>query len=439
MMLEKIAKELKARKDLAGWSVRHIINRQAQVYLVGKKTESQRTVLDERYRIEVFRETSGPDGKQGIGVGNVSMLPDGDIQAAIGKASLVAGLVCNPMHTIPAPAPLPDVPVLDKEIKKDALGTLKKVSDEMLAAGSKQGDVRLTSAEGYAEMNTIHHLNSRGVDVQDEMTNINIEFVLQCKKGDQEVETFREYGRRRAADLNVQAEVKQYAQMTLDLTQAGSPPNWQGPVVLRDNALVVFVAGDDLTAGVMQSKSLASQKFAKVTEFEIGKSIFRGEVTGDPLTVWANRCIPYSTASNRFDEEGLPAQRVELIRDNKLVNFIAGQRYADYLKLPPTGAFGGMEIPAGKWEEKTLLEEPYMEVALFSWFNPDNITGDFATEIRLGYIVENGVRKPFKGGQLIGNYLDALANVRWSRETASLGHYLGPRIARFGNMKIAGD
>ena len=439
MMLEKISKALKARKELVGWSVRHIINRQAQVYLVGKKMESQRTVIDERYRIEVFRETNGPDGKQGMGVGDVSMLPDGDIQAAIEKASLVAGLVCNPMHTIPAPAPLPDVPVLDEGLKKDALGTLKQATDEMLAAGSEQGEVRLTSAEGFAEVNTIHHLNSRGVDAEDETTNINLEFVLQYKKGDEEVETFREYGRRRAADLDIQAEVKQYAQLTLDLMQAGPPPNWQGPVVLRNNALVVFVAGDYLSSGVLQSKCSASQKFAKVSELEIGKSVFRGEVTGDPLTAWANRCIPYGIASNRFDEEGLPAQRVELIRENKLVNFAASQRYADYLKLPPTGAFGGVEVPPGKWDNASLLEEPYMEVALFSWFNPDNITGDFATEIRLGYIVENGVRKPFKGGQLIGNYLDALANVRWSKETAFLGHYLGPRTARFGNLKIAGE
>jgi predicted Zn-dependent protease len=439
MTLDKITEALKGRKELAGWSVRHLINRQAQVYLVGKKMESQRTVLDERFRIEVFRETTAADGRQGMGVGEVSMLPDGDIQSAIEKASLVAGLVCNPPHTIPAPAPLPDVPVLDMEIKKDALGTLTRVAEEMLAAGAAQGDVRLTSGEGFAELNTIHHLNSRGVDVEDELSNINIEFVLQVKKGDEEVETFREYGRRRASDLELQVEVGRNAQMTLDLLQAGPPPNWQGPVVLRDNALVTFVAGDHLTFGVLQSKCSAAQKFAKVSEFEIGKSVFRGEVTGDPLNVWANRTIPYGIASNRFDEEGLPAQRVELIRDNQLVNFTASQRYADYLKLPPTGAFGGVEIPAGKWETGALLEEPYMEVALFSWFNPDNVTGNFATEIRLGYIVENGVRKPFKGGQLIGNYFEALANVRWSSDTGLMGNYLGPRTARFGNMKIAGD
>jgi len=98
-----------------------------------------------------------------------------------------------------------------------------------------------------------------------------------------------------------------------------------------------------------------------------------------------------------------------------------------------------VELPPGKWEAASLLAEPYVEIALFSWFNPDNITGDFATEIRLGYLVENGTRKPFKGGQLIGNYIDALADVRWSSETGFLGHYLGPTTARFGNLKIAGD
>ena len=72
------------------------------------------TVSNERYRIEVFRRTTAPDGTEGMGVGDISLLPGGDIQAAIDKASLVAGLVCNPMQTISAPAPLPDVPVLDK-------------------------------------------------------------------------------------------------------------------------------------------------------------------------------------------------------------------------------------------------------------------------------------------------------------------------------------
>jgi predicted Zn-dependent protease len=85
----------------------------------------------------------------------------------------------------------------------------------------------------------------------------------------------------------------------------------------------------------------------------------------------------------------------------------------------------------------TLLHEPYVEVIEFSWFHPDRITGDFASEIRLGYLVQGGKRKAFKGGQLIGNYMQALANVRWSAETGYFGSYLGPHTARFEGLKIA--
>ena len=52
--------------------------------------------------------------------------------------------------------------------------------------------------------------------------------------------------------------------------------------------------------------------------------------------------------------------------------------------------------------------------------------------------VENGTRKPFRGGQLIGNFLDALANVCWSAETGFFGNYLGPQAARFNDLKLAG-
>ena len=128
-----------------------------------------------------------------------------------------------------------------------------------------------------------------------------------------------------------------------------------------------------------------------------------------------------------------------MIKDNNLVTFHASQRYAEYLNVPATGAFGGVELPPGKTTASALLEEPYIEIIQFSWFHPDLVTGDFASEIRLGYLVENGVRKPFKGGQLIGNYMDALADVRWSTETGFFGNYLGPHTARFNNLKVSGD
>jgi hypothetical protein len=57
----------------------------------------------------------------------------------------------------------------------------------------------------------------------------------------------------------------------------------------------------------------------------------------------------------------------------------------------------------------------------------------------LGYIADGAVRTPFKGGMLVGNVLDALADVRWSAETGFYGDYQGPTTARFGKLAVAGQ
>lgn len=439
MMLKKIIDTLNGRKDITAWTVRHIVSDGTQMYAVPKQIESQRTTASESYKVDVLCNTSGPDGSSAVGSGDVTLLPGDDIKAAIDKATLVASLVTNPVHSIPKPAPIPEVSLVDEKLKDDPVNVMNELMENIRTTASNDPRVYLTAAECFGDIETTHLVNSHGMDAEQETTSVAIEFVLQAKRDEQETESFVELSRRRIADLHPEAEIEHSATYTLDLLNAGSAPTRQGAVVLRNDALAMFAAGEPLAGGVFQTLGSAASKYAKISSWEIGKSVFAGEVKGDPLTVWANRCIPYGTTSNRFDNEGVPAQRVELIKFNKLVTFVASQRYAEYLEIPVTGAFGGVELPPGKIEASTLLQEPYIEIAQFSWFNPDPVTGNFATEIRLGYLVENGERTPFKGGQLIGNYMEALADVHWSAETGFFGNYLGPHTARFSDLKVSGE
>jgi len=437
-MIHKIVDALKKRSELTGWTVRHIQTRESQVYLVPHGIESQRTVGGERYLIDVLRSTTAEDGAPAVGSGNSSLLPGDDIDHAIDQAALVAGLVSNPVHGLPGPAALPDVELCDTTLQKDASNVMRDVMERLQTYASRHPEARLTAAESFGEVRHTRLVNSRGIDAEQESTQIDIEFVLHARKGDRDSETFHAMTRRRASDLALESIMDHQARCTLDLLDAEAPASWQGPVILRGDALTVFMAGDNLNGSVIQTLSNAGSKYAKFSPWEVGNSVFRGEAQGDPLTVWANRAMPFGVGSDRFDAEGLPAQRVELIRENKLQAFAANQRYSEYLQIPATGDFGNIELPAGKTPAAALLVEPYVEVVQFSWFNPDTITGDFATEIRFGYWVENGVRKPFKGGQLVGNYMDALANVRWSAETGFYGGYLGPHTARFSGLKLSG-
>jgi predicted Zn-dependent protease len=438
MMLTQIVEALKKRNDLAGWTVRHVRTREAQIYAVPNGIESERAVDGERYLIDVLRNTTTKEGAQAVGSGDAALLPGGDIQAAIEQAALVAGLVANPVYGVPDPSTLPDIQLSDGIVKSDASGAMRDVMQRMQTAAAKYPDVRLTAAECFGQIRNTHLVNSRGIDAGEESTLIELEYVLHGQKGDRESETFDAMMRRRISDLDVEAAIANRARYTLDLLEATAPSSWQGPVVLRGDALTIFLAGDELNGSVIQTLAAASSKYGKFSSWEVGQSVFHGEVKGDALTIWANRALPYGVASDRFDAEGLPAQRVELIRENKLATFSANQRYAEYLNIPSTGAFGNIELPAGKTPASELLAEPHVEIIQFSWFNPDTVTGDFATEIRFGYLVENGMRKPFKGGQLVGNYMDALANVCWSSETGFFGTYLGPHTARFNDLKIAG-
>jgi PmbA protein len=311
--------------------------------------------------------------------------------------------------------------------------------ERMQAAVASEPGVRLTAGECFGEIHATHLVNSRGIDAEQESTQVDIELVLHSQKGERESEIFDELTRRRISDLNLESVVEERVQMTRDVLDAQAPASWQGPVVLRNEALTVFLAGDHLNESVIHTLASAAAKYSRLSSWEVGKPVFRTEVLGDPLTVWANRTLPFGIASNRFDAEGLPAQRVQLIRENELGAFTSSQRYADYLQIPATGDFGNIEIPAGTRPAAELLAEPYLEVVQFSWFNPNPITGDFATEIRFGYVVRDGKRTPFKGGQLIGNYMDALANVHWSAEMGFFGAYLGPQAARFNDLKVSGE
>ncbi|HMK08302.1 MAG TPA: metallopeptidase TldD-related protein, partial [Anaerolineales bacterium] len=174
-----------------------------------------------------------------------------------------------------------------------------------------------------------------------------------------------------------------------------------------------------------------------ISTWEPGASIFRGDVRGDPLTVWSTRLLPFGSHAGGFDGDGLPGQRTLLVEDGIFRAYAASQRYAAYLAVPATGDVADLELSPGTVPAAELLSEPHVEIVAWSWFSPEPTSGDFASEIRLGYLVEDGNCKPFSGGLLVGNLLEALADVRWSAETAFHGSYQGPTTARFASLRVA--
>ncbi|MCJ7717605.1 MAG: metallopeptidase TldD-related protein [Anaerolineales bacterium] len=437
-MLEKIKQTLQGNKNIKAWIIRQETINSSQQYELKDKTESLRAVNTESYTIDVLCDSKDAEDKPSSGLGTISILPGGEIESAIEKAVLTAQLVHNEPYDFAAPASIPEIELADEEYLKDPAGEIKKILSTLKETTASYPHVRLTAAECFGQEKIIHLISSKGIDAKQKETEIYLQWVYIGGTGEEEVETFAEIYRRRISDLNLKEEAALRAQYTSDLLVAEGPTSYSGPIVVQGPTLTVMVAGEMLAGSVIDTLSSAALKYSGETPWEIGQSIFREDVKGDDFNLWANRQLPYGIPSNAFDKEGIPAQRIALVKDNKLASFIADQRYAHYMNLTPGGSFGSMEIPAGKTPLAEFQVGSYIEIAEYSWFNPNSVTGDFACEIRLGYIIEDGVKKPFKGGLLVGNLLDALADMNWSQETGFYGNYLGPRAARFNNLKIAG-
>src|SRR5258707_9067072 len=303
LMLEAIVKALNARRDLQAWSLRHITACDSQLYAVPKTVESRRSVVNERYVVNVLRQTDGADGTPTCGSSSATLLPGDNIDAALDIAALMAGMVHNPPYSIPGPADFPDVRLADSNIQKDAGQALDALLARLQTAAQGYPQVYMTAAEVAGQEQTTRLLNSKGIDVTQTETLVTIEWVFKGKKDDRESESFVEMERRRIADIDIEGEVARQAQYTTDLLNVSAPPDHEGAVVLRGGAMAGFLRGGLFNHGVKGNLASAAPKDSKLTSWEIGTSVFQNEAIGDSLNVCANRQLPYGLHSNRFDDE----------------------------------------------------------------------------------------------------------------------------------------
>ncbi len=486
--LEIITQALERQPGCSDWQTQHTIKRSAQLFQIGSETEARRLVSTDQVQIKVYNDhpphnqaglmaaggvggvpEEGHSGRQAlsgdfnrrfgsndsVGVaGTTSSLARGAtsrillieeimdqarLERALEEAVFIAGLTDNPFYNLPGPPVngFPSVETVDSLLagSDDArLNVLETLRERLLVAIASEPNIHLSSAEWFATASEITLRNSRGILASRSETEISCDLVLLASDGKQIAEYHAAPQRRRLADLDLEDMVRRSARYARDSLRANLTPTHRGPVVISGEALV------DLFAPLIFHSS-ARAAYQSMSRFALNRSICgKQEVQGDRLNLISNALLPYGQASAPFSEEGLPGERLVVIKDHQLQAWWAGQRYADYLNIRPTGGFANIEIPPGTHPMEELLEDtrPIYQLVAFSWLNPDELTGDFVAEIKLGYLLEHGQATPIKGGSLSGNLFDALAAAHFSQEMQFTGGYLGPAAARFEWFSISG-
>lgn len=451
---------LAATPGAHAWQVETLADEESQLYVIGDVVEARRTVVNQRAHATISNlhsphsgegglNGSQPSANQALGLADLSLLGEdaadpARLAARLADGVTMASLTDNPPYALPSPSgyafPMP--PLVDSVLLRDAAGALDRARVQLEVAVAAQPNVSLSSAELYATRRQRSFRNSQGVRGSYQATEVLLDLVLIATDRGRSAEMHTELKRRRLEDLQIAGTVAAYATFARHSLYATLPPTARGPVILSGEAIANFFSPLRFAGNPWLVQTSAQAAYQRLNRFSVGDFITGGEPQGDRLTLTSDPLRPYGVRSYRFDADGLPAQEVTLIEKGVLRRNWADARYAAYLGVAPTGQVGNLAVGRGAASLDALRSldgGPVFEIVSFSAFAPDPVTGDFSSEIRLGYRHDASGVRPIKGGSLVGNVFTALQDVRFAAAAYTDGVYYGPAAARFGDLSVSGS
>lgn len=423
---------LKAAPGVAQWQITETVSVRHERYLTFLQVESERRASATRWQVWLALEPKeGVHGEAGFTVGSSE---DGDALVERMRAALDAAAAApNRVWRLPAPGePGTATPPADPAAGCDAglLGDPGCVLDGLVTEyrDAMPADVRPSTLELFATISDRRLVNSRGLDLRDRSTRFYAEFVLLHKPaGRNEVEFFDRVEATLAADLSLARRVAEAAACVRDGALAQPTVAGTQPVLITESYAAELLS-------YYAHHADAAMHVRGIAAFKEGTAVVERR-SGDALQLTSDPSVP-SLAAYAFDPNGWAATAQPLVRDDQLVGLHGAGRWMQALGRTPLGTLGTRVVAAGK-APLTTLRSGALEVVRFSEFSPRDDTGAFSGEIRLAYLHgADGSRTPVTGGSVSGVLREALADARFSAETATIGGYAGPRAIRLESATV---
>jgi predicted Zn-dependent protease len=438
LTIDAIVAALRATPRAAQWQVTETRRARHERYVTFLRCESEREVQATRW--EVWLGLAAAGDRQGeasftLGAGDAADA----LQARLREALAAAESAPNPAWTLPgvgepgaAEQPADPAALADRRLAADPEAALAGLIRDYAAAAASAPWVRPSTLELFATVEDRRLVGSRGLDLRERQTSLYAEFVLLHRPaaGD-EVEFFDRRESATVEGLDLARRVGEAAACVRDGAAAAATPAGTMPVVIADDYLAEMLEyyAYHADAGV-HARGIAA--------FALDGAVL-SRSGGDALTLASDPTVP-SLAAYAFDANGYAPQRQELVTADRLVGVCGEGRWMQRLGRAPRGKSGTLIAPAGRTGIAELLrggDPGVLEVVRFSEFRPREDTGAFSGEIRLAYLHRpDGTRVPVKGGSVTGTLGEALADARFSAETATARGFHGPRAVRLERCTV---
>ena len=424
--MNEIIRLLKAEPEVDAWRITEKNTVSYELFFVHRDLETVRATDTADTRVTVYADH---DGKRGDSTFDVyRSMGEAEIAAKIKSAAARAKLVDNQPYELPEAGTLSaSLPtnMADADPKKLAA----EIADAVYAADDVPGG-SINALEIFLYRDTVHVVNSRGVDKTQTTHRVMIEAIPTFTDDKESVELYEDHRFTTFDPAKVTAEIAGKMREVRDRHDAKKPETpMKISVVLRpketQRLLGEFARDLNYTMAYMHASL-----------HEIGDDLQK-DCTGDRLTLTMRGVVEGSERSAFFDEDGAELTDTCIIKDGKAAARYGSSRFGQYLGIDkPSGDLKCAEVGAGTLSEQELASAPYLECASMSGLQVDLYNDYVGGEIRLAYYHDGEKTVPVTGITMSGRLSSVMSGLRLSEKTEVSGGYLGPVKLLMPDMEI---
>ncbi|AEK73544.1 zinc-dependent protease [Thermococcus sp. 4557] len=328
-----------------------------------------------------------------------------------GKSEIYLGDPMKDRAVIGVKKPFTEVDIGDK------LALVKEI--DSLLKGDKVSSRRVHYGDGLKET---FYFNSLGSEIETVTPRLRIALSVTARENGEMQAYWKSFGGTAGWELVEGIDFPHWAEVikekAVSLLHARSPPSGEFDVIM-----------DPELTGVFIHEALGHA--AEADAVKNGDSILAGRlgerIAVEGLTVVDDPTLPGRFGSYVYDDEGVKARRVEIIRDGVLVNYLNDRETSALLGLEPNGharaqgynyqplvRMSNTYVEPGDWSFEEMVEEVKNGLYMVGdkGGEVDTAGGTFTFGAREGYVIENGeVKEMVRDVALSGSILDVLRNI----------------------------
>lgn len=400
-----------------------------ELYFIRKHLDMRRETAVLGYTVTVYRdfeeETVRFRGSSTVEIAD-GMTAE-EISEKLKNAYFAAGFVKNRWYPLPEKNVSEGIEEKETNLSSDWRNMALQVAESIFEEDTSE-EVFLNSLEVFSRKNTVHIVNSEGVDVAYRRYIISGEFVVQCLTP-QDVETYESFRYDRFDADALKEKVRKVLEMTKDRAAAQTAP--------AAGEYRVILSGDQVEnlMHYYYERANAGFIYPGYSNFKVGDEV---QLAGEDAPITGNLLDITLTSSTPYSPEGIRLVDRQLLKNGKLQCICGGSRFCYYLGVEATGGYEKKVMPSGTMSLEELKKKPYLHVVNFSDFQMDSMSGNFGGEIRLAYLFDGEKITPVTGGSINGSILKAQKNFVFSKELQDTMLFAGPMAVCLENIAVAG-